>query len=313
VNSTPANRSRRCGTRVVSDQSIPRGAADRRGAGLGAAVSSPGGSPNASLTLGAAVHEIGWAWEHRQNRGRTVAARAPIELGAPATGGLWMRCGGNQPGRRRLPHSLVKRTGQVTLRSRPVNGGTVNRETVRRAISTRSGHGRVSDTGRRHRTSRRWLCRDPEDEVRLTNARGNRMRHVQGVGRHTVNGFASAGTLVIVGPGSPGTALRCGEIILQRLRRAGECAQQYRVVGAAMRCRPCCRGARPHGSACCAWRCANRARRRRALHQGVRPAGRPGRGVTATPPATRGAEVFASGGPHRTKGTLVPATAKQII
>src|SRR5262249_19682217 len=55
----------------------------------GAAVVITGRVADASLTLGPAVHEFGWAWDDWNRLAAATVAGHLIECGAQATGGLW--------------------------------------------------------------------------------------------------------------------------------------------------------------------------------------------------------------------------------
>src|SRR5207302_6938888 len=55
----------------------------------GAAVVITGRVADASLTVGPAVHELGWAWDDWDRLAAATVAGHLIECGAQATGGLW--------------------------------------------------------------------------------------------------------------------------------------------------------------------------------------------------------------------------------
>src|SRR5207302_1291796 len=59
------------------------------------------------------------------------------------------------------------------------------------------------------------------DTVEVRGARGRPATDSYKVSIAYRDGFLASGTLVIFGPDAPGKARRCGEMILQRLRRAG--------------------------------------------------------------------------------------------
>src|SRR5262249_35668647 len=66
------------------------------------------------------------------------------------------------------------------------------------------------------------------DEVLVTGARGKPATGYYKVSVAYRDGYASSGTLTVFGPEAPFKARRCGEMILERLRRAGaEPAQGY--------------------------------------------------------------------------------------
>src|SRR5437660_242292 len=55
----------------------------------GASVVVTGRVADASLTLGPAAHELGWAWDDWDRLSAGTVAGHLIECGAQATGGLW--------------------------------------------------------------------------------------------------------------------------------------------------------------------------------------------------------------------------------
>src|SRR5262249_12497101 len=66
------------------------------------------------------------------------------------------------------------------------------------------------------------LTQSAADAVRITGSKGKRATSTYKVSISYRDGFASSGTLVIAGPDAPAKAKRCGEILLERLRRIGQ-------------------------------------------------------------------------------------------
>jgi hypothetical protein len=197
----------------------------------GAAVVVTGRVADASLTLGPAVYELGWAWDDWDRLAAGTVAGHLIECGAQATGGLW--CNWQEApdlGNVGYPVAEVEAGGTVRITKPPGTGGAVNRETVVEQLLYEVGDPaayltpdvvadfaglRLSETG--------------PDVVAVEGARGKPATDSYKVSIAYRDGFTASGTLVIFGPGAPAKARRCGEMILERLRRAGAAPEASNV------------------------------------------------------------------------------------
>src|SRR5262249_39727215 len=97
----------------------------------GASVVITGRVADASLTLGPAVHEVGWAWDDWDRPLRGTVAGHLLECGAQATGGLW--CNWREAddlANVGYPIAEVERGGAFRLTKPAGTGGAVNVETV---------------------------------------------------------------------------------------------------------------------------------------------------------------------------------------
>ena len=97
----------------------------------GASVVITGRVADASLTVGPAMHEFGWAWDDWDRLAAATVAGHLIECGAQATGGLWC----NWPEAPDLadvgyPIADMEPDGSFSITKPPATGGAVNRETV---------------------------------------------------------------------------------------------------------------------------------------------------------------------------------------
>jgi hypothetical protein len=189
----------------------------------GASVVVTGRVADASLTLGPAVHELGWAWGDLDRLAAGTVAGHLIECGAQATGALWTRWR-EVPDLANVgyPVAALESDGTVTLTKPPGTGGAVNRETVSEQLLYEVGDPAAyltpdvtADFTTLH------LTETGPDRVRLTGAHGKPATDSYKVSIAYRDGFAAAGTLVIVGPDAVTKARRCGSIILERLRRVG--------------------------------------------------------------------------------------------
>jgi hypothetical protein len=190
----------------------------------GAAVVITGRVADASLTLGPAGHEFGWAWDDWDCLAGATVAGHLIECGAQATGGLW--CNWQEApdlGNVGYPIAVVEADGSLALTKPAGTGGAVNRETVTEQLLYEVGDPAayltpdvVADF-----TSVR-LSEAGANVVRVEGARGKPAPTSYKVSIAYRDGFAASGTLVIFGPeDTVAKARRCGEMILERLRRAG--------------------------------------------------------------------------------------------
>lgn len=191
--------------------------------GRGAAVVITGRVADASLTLAPAVHEFGWRWDDWDRLAAATTAGHLIECGAQCTGGLWCNW-------RELadlagvgyPIAEVDADGSFTISKPPDTGGAVNRETVSEQLLYEVGDpaAYLTPDVTADFTSVA-LAPAGRDVVRVTAARGKPATDSYKVSIAYRDGFLSSGTLVIAGPGAASKARSCGEMILERLRRAG--------------------------------------------------------------------------------------------
>jgi hypothetical protein len=178
---------------------------------------------DASLTLAPAVHEFGWAWDDWDRLAAGTVAGHLIECGAQATGGLWCHWQ-EAPDLANVGYPIAEIEADGTLRvTKPARtGGAVNRETVGEQLLYEVGDPAayltpdvVADF------TSVTLAETGPDVVQIEKARGKPATDSYKVSIAYRDGYACSGTLVVAGPGSAAKARRCGEIVLERLRRAG--------------------------------------------------------------------------------------------
>jgi hypothetical protein len=189
----------------------------------GAAIVVTGRVADASLTLAPAVHEFNWAWDNWDRLAAGTVAGHLIECGAQVTGGLW--CNWQEApdlGDVGYPIADIASEGTFRITKPTGTGGRVNLETVSEQLLYEVGDPAayltpdvtadftqlvVSETG--------------QDEVLVQGAHGHPATDSYKVSIAYRDGFTASGTLVIFGPAAPSKARRCGEIIMQRVQRAG--------------------------------------------------------------------------------------------
>jgi len=196
----------------------------------GADVVITGRVADASLTLGPAVHEFGWAADDWDRLAAGTVAGHLIECGAQATGGLWCNWQETNLALVGYPIADIEDSGAFLLTKPAGSGGAVNRETVAEQLLYEVGDPAayltpdvVADF-----TSVRLNETGPV-EVRVAGARGKPATDSYKVSIAYRDGWTASGTLVLAGPEAATKARRCGEMLFERLRRAGV-QPQYRNI-----------------------------------------------------------------------------------
>jgi hypothetical protein len=189
----------------------------------GAAVVITGRVADAALTLGPAAHEFNWRWDDWDRLAAGTVAGHLIECGAQATGGLW--CNWQEAddlAGAGYPVAEVEPDGTFRLTKPPHTGGAVNRETVAEQLLYEVGDpaAYLTPDVTADFTSV-TLTETGPDVVTVRHARGRPAPDSYKVSAAYRDGYAASGTLVIAGPDAAHKARRCGEMVLERLRRAG--------------------------------------------------------------------------------------------
>ncbi|HLJ96780.1 MAG TPA: acyclic terpene utilization AtuA family protein [Gemmataceae bacterium] len=189
----------------------------------GAAIVITGRVADASLTVGPAVFEFGWNWQDWNRLSAATVAGHLIECGAQATGGLW--CNWSEaPDLANVgyPIAEIETAGSIAITKPPASGGAVNVETISEQLLYEVGDpaAYLTPDVTADFTSVTLRQAGP-DVVRLDGARGKPATDTYKVSIAYRAGFTSSGTLTIFGPDAARKAHVCGEMLLQRLRRAG--------------------------------------------------------------------------------------------
>ena len=189
----------------------------------GARVVLTGRVADASLTLAPAAHRFGWRWDDWAALAGASVAGHLIECGAQATGGLWHRWDDlADPAGIGYPIAEIEQGGACVITKPAGTGGFVSVETVTEQLLyeiddpacyrtpdvdvdftgleiTQAGPDRVSVRGARGRA--------PSDKLKMV-----------AVYR---DGWTASGMLAVVGRNAETKARTAGELILERVRRAG--------------------------------------------------------------------------------------------
>lgn len=197
----------------------------------GASIVVTGRVADASLTVAPAVHELGWEWDDWDRLSAATVAGHLIECGAQVTGGLW--CNWTEAENLAdvgYPIAEITESGGVTITKPPSTGGAVNTETVAEQLLYEVGDpaAYLTPDVAADFTSVRMSQIGP-DAVHLYSIRGKHAPETLKVSIAYRDGWMSSGTLVIAGPGAASKARRCGEMILDRLRRAGAAPERSNI------------------------------------------------------------------------------------
>lgn len=191
--------------------------------GRGASVVITGRVADASLTVGPAVHELGWSWDDVDPLAAATVAGHLIECGAQVTGGLW--CNWQEaPALSDVGYPVAEIDADATLRitKPPGTGGRVNVETVAEQLLYEVGDPAAYLTPDVTADFTSVALRETgHDVVAITGSRGKPATDSYKVSIAYRDGFMSSGTLVLLGPDAPAKARRAGAMLLDRLRRIG--------------------------------------------------------------------------------------------
>jgi hypothetical protein len=189
----------------------------------GATVVVTGRVADASLTLAPAVHELGWAWDDWDRLCAGTVAGHLIECGAQATGGLWCNwLEAPDLANVGYPIAEIEKDGVFRITKPEGSGGVVNVETVSEQLLYEVGDpaAYLTPDVTADFTSVR-LREAGRDVVQVEGARGKPAPDRYKVSCAYRDGWTASGTLVVSGPNAVLKARRCGEMVWERLRRAG--------------------------------------------------------------------------------------------
>jgi hypothetical protein len=188
----------------------------------GAAIVITGRVADASLAVGPACHALGWSWTDWDRLCAATVAGHILECGAQATGGLWCNWQETDLSNVGYPIAEIAADGTFTVTKPPDTGGAVNIETVSEQLLYEVGDPAayltpdvVADF-----TSVSPAMLGP-DQVRVSAARGRPATDSYKVSIAYRDGYLASGTLVLLGPEAVTKARRAGQMILDRLTRAG--------------------------------------------------------------------------------------------
>jgi hypothetical protein len=189
----------------------------------GARVVITGRVADASLALGPAIHEFGWAWDEWDRLAQATVAGHLIECGAQATGGMYSdwtpEISIADVG---YPIAEVGEDGSVAITKPEGTGGAVTIGTVSEQLVYEIGdprHYLTPDVDTDFSQVR--LAEESRDRVRVSGARGNPAPERYKVSMAYHDGYTAFGTLVLSGRNAERNARAAADAIFARLKRAG--------------------------------------------------------------------------------------------
>jgi hypothetical protein len=197
----------------------------------GARIVVTGRVADASLTLGPAVFEFGWSWDDWDRLAQASVAGHLIECGAQVTGGMHSEWNDAVPlADVGYPIAELTADGAVVITKPAGSGGRVTPGGVAEQLVYEIGdasHYLTPDVDADFSEVRLEL--DGPDRVRVTGARGHGRPDRLKVSLAYRDGWSVATTLVVVGPAAVRKARCCADIVLARLRAAGETLARVNV------------------------------------------------------------------------------------
>jgi Acyclic terpene utilisation family protein AtuA len=190
---------------------------------LGASIVVTGRVADASLTVGPAVHEHGWAWNDSDRLAAATVAGHLIECGAQATGGLWTNWTA-VPDLAEVGYPIADMAADGSFQvEKPLgSGGAINEETISEQLLYEVGDPAkyltpdvIADFTSVH------LSQQEKDVVAVNSSRGRPATSTYKVSVAYRDGFAASGTLVLLGPDAAQKARFAGQVLLDRLKAAG--------------------------------------------------------------------------------------------
>jgi hypothetical protein len=189
----------------------------------GASIVITGRVADACLTVAPAIHEFGWSLSDWNRLSAATVAGHLIECGAQATGGLWEHWQ-KVPDFANVgyPIAEISPDGSFVLTKPDGSGGVVNRQTVTAQLLYE-----VNDPAAYFTPdvvadfTSIDVKEEGTDRVRIASARGKPAPEKLKVSCAYRDGFMCSGMLAIYGGDAVGKAKLAGQMILDRVKRAG--------------------------------------------------------------------------------------------
>jgi hypothetical protein len=188
----------------------------------GARIVITGRVADASLTVGPAMHEFGWKWDHWDRLAAASVAGHLIECGAQVTGGYsvdWQNYDLTDVG---YPIAELSASGDAVITKPPGSGGAVNRRTVVEQLVYEIAdpqHYLTPDVDCDFTTVN--VNEVTKDRVAVSGATGRTATDSYKVSLAYRDGWMASGQLLVYGPDCREKAERCGQIIIERCKLAG--------------------------------------------------------------------------------------------
>lgn len=196
----------------------------------GASIVITGRVADASLTVAPAMHEFGWKWDDWDRLAAATVAGHLVECGAQATGGLWCNWQETDLSYVGYPIAEIDEAGDMILTKPVGTGGAVNIETVSEQLLYEVGDPAAyltPDAVADFTTVK--LTQAGPDQVDIRGSKGKPATDSYKVSIAYRDGWTASGNLVIFGPSAAAKARRCGQMVLDRLKRAGHEPEQANI------------------------------------------------------------------------------------
>jgi hypothetical protein len=188
----------------------------------GARIVITGRVADASLTVGPAAFEFGWAWDDWNRLAGASVAGHLIECGAQATGGLYRHWQSLDLANVGYPIAEIALDGSSTITKPPGSGGAVTRQTIAEQLVYEIGdpaHYLTPDVDVDFTTVE--LTDDGPDRVAVRGATGESRPAAYKLSLAYRAGYSASGQLLVYGSDCVAKARECAEMILRRVARAG--------------------------------------------------------------------------------------------
>ena len=188
----------------------------------GARIVITGRVADASLTVGPAAFEFGWAWNDWNRLAGASVAGHLIECGAQATGGLYPHWQSLDLANVGYPIAELSSDGTSTITKPPGTGGAVTRRTVAEQLVYEIGdpaHYLTPDVDVDFTTVE--LTETGPDRVSVRGATGRPAPAQYKLSLAYRAGYSASGQLLVYGSDCVSKARECAEMILRRVARAG--------------------------------------------------------------------------------------------
>jgi hypothetical protein len=189
----------------------------------GANIVITGRVADACLTVGPAIHEFGWTFDDWARLSAATVAGHLIECGAQATGGLWEHWD-QTPDFANVGYPIADMTpsGDFILTKPAGSGGAVNRQTAVAQLLYEVNNPAAYYTPDVVSDFTSIAVEEVgKDQVQISRAKGQPAPDKLKVSIAYRDGFMSSGMLAIYGQNAAAKARQAGQVLLDRLKRAG--------------------------------------------------------------------------------------------
>lgn len=185
---------------------------------------------DASLTVGPAVHDLGWEWDDYPALAAGTVAGHLIECGAQVTGGLLQRWADLELAAVGYPIAEIDTDGSSVITKPQDSGGVVNRETVVEQLVYEIGdpaHYLTPDVDADFTGVR--VSEIGPDRVQVTGASGGPPPDAYKVSLAYHDGFTASGQILVYGKDCVAKARACAAMVNERVERVGYALDAFHV------------------------------------------------------------------------------------